>query len=66
MMSHPVGEIPQDCCTPDWSLLPPLTPRNGATLKVLGIARISTEHQDVLSLADQEALYRRWLAEHPP
>jgi len=35
-------------------------------LKVLGIARISTEHQDVLSLADQEALYRRWLAEHPP
>jgi DNA invertase Pin-like site-specific DNA recombinase len=51
---------------PVGSLQPPLTPRNGATLKVLGIARISTEHQDVLSLADQEALYRRWLAEHTP
>jgi DNA invertase Pin-like site-specific DNA recombinase len=43
---------------------PPLTPRRGHALKVLGIARISTEHQDVLSLEDQEALYRRWLADH--
>ena len=43
---------------------PPLAARNGHQLKVLGIARISTEHQDLLSLEDQEALYRRWLAEH--
>jgi DNA invertase Pin-like site-specific DNA recombinase len=33
-------------------------------LKVLGIARISTEHQDALSLQDQEALYRGWLDQH--
>jgi DNA invertase Pin-like site-specific DNA recombinase len=46
------------------SLQPPLMARNGHTLKVLGIARISTEHQDALSLDDQQALYRRWLAEH--
>jgi DNA invertase Pin-like site-specific DNA recombinase len=46
------------------SLQPPLTPRNGHTLKVLGIARISTEHQNALSLDDQEALYHRWLEQH--
>jgi DNA invertase Pin-like site-specific DNA recombinase len=46
------------------SLQPPLFPRNGQTLKVLGIARISTEHQDALSLEDQEALYRQWLSQH--
>jgi DNA invertase Pin-like site-specific DNA recombinase len=33
-------------------------------LKVLGVARISTDHQDALSLDDQLALYRRWLAGH--
>jgi DNA invertase Pin-like site-specific DNA recombinase len=43
------------------SLQPPLTPRIGRILKVLGIARISTEHQDPLSLDDQEALLRDWL-----
>ncbi len=43
------------------SLQPPLAARNGHTIMVLGIARISTEHQDQRSLADQEALYRRWL-----
>jgi DNA invertase Pin-like site-specific DNA recombinase len=43
---------------------PPLLARSGGVLKVLGIARISTEHQDRLSLADQEALYRAWLAQH--
>jgi hypothetical protein len=42
-------------------LQPPLVARNGQRLKVRGIARISTDHQDVLSLADQEALYRQWL-----
>jgi DNA invertase Pin-like site-specific DNA recombinase len=41
-----------------------LAARNGHTLKVLGIARISTEYQDALSLEDQEALYRRWLGQH--
>jgi DNA invertase Pin-like site-specific DNA recombinase len=53
---------------PAGSLQPPLAPRDGHTLKVLGIARISTEHQDALSLADQESLYRQWLAQHagPP
>src|ERR1700733_11749839 len=45
-------------------LHPPLQPRNGLILWVLGIARISTEHQDERSLDDQEALYRRWLDEH--
>jgi DNA invertase Pin-like site-specific DNA recombinase len=46
------------------SLQPPLVARNGQTLKVLGVARISTEHQDRLSLDDQEALYRCWLDQH--
>ena len=45
-------------------LHPPLVARNGHRLKVLGIARISTEHQDALSLEDQEALLRRWLSQH--
>jgi DNA invertase Pin-like site-specific DNA recombinase len=45
-------------------LQPPLTPRNGRTLQALGIARISTDHQDQRSLADQEALYRSWLDAH--
>jgi DNA invertase Pin-like site-specific DNA recombinase len=43
------------------NLQPPLLARNGHTLKVLGIARISTIHQDALSLEDQEQLYRKWL-----
>lgn len=38
--------------------------RTGHRLAVLGIARISTDHQNALSLEDQEALYRRWLADH--
>lgn len=50
--------------TASGSLQPPLAARNGRTLKVLGIARISTEHQDALSLADQENLYRSWLGQH--
>ena len=45
-------------------LQPPLQARNGRQLEVLGIARISTEHQNALSLEDQEALYRRWVDEH--
>ncbi len=47
-----------------WHLQPPLTARNGRQLKVLGIARVSTEHQNALSLDDQGALYRRWLDQH--
>ena len=39
----------------------PLRARDGQTLRVLGIARISSVHQDERSLADQEALYREWL-----
>lgn len=46
------------------TLQPPLAARNGQKLQVLGIARISTEHQNALSLDDQEALYRRWLPQH--
>ncbi|MBX7165911.1 MAG: recombinase family protein [Pirellulales bacterium] len=38
--------------------------RAGGPVRVLGIARISTVHQDEQSLDDQEALYRRWLEEH--
>ena len=45
-------------------LQPPRVPRNVHRLKVLGIARTSTENQDPLSLADQEALYRYWLGQH--
>jgi len=45
-------------------LQPPLVPRAGQLLQVLGIARISTEHQDQRSLADQEALYRCWLDQY--
>src|SRR3954453_4280986 len=43
---------------------PPLIPRNGTTLKVLAIARISTDNQDQQSLADQEAMHRRWVRDH--
>jgi len=43
------------------NIQPPLLARNGRTLKVLGIARISTIHQNALSLEDQEQLYRKWL-----
>jgi DNA invertase Pin-like site-specific DNA recombinase len=43
---------------------PPLAPRHGRTLKVLGICRISTVHQDEKSLEDQEALLRRFVRDH--
>jgi len=46
------------------SLDPPLRPRRGVTLHVLGICRISTVHQDLHSLDDQEALLRRYIADH--
>jgi len=43
---------------------PPLSGRDGRRMRVLLICRISTESQDVKSLADQEASYRRWIDEH--
>jgi site-specific DNA recombinase len=43
---------------------PPLRPRQGLVLQVLAICRISTDHQDERSLADQEALYHSWLRAH--
>ncbi len=43
---------------------PPLVPKDGRTLRILGICRISTEHQDAKSLDDQEALIRRYVADH--
>jgi DNA invertase Pin-like site-specific DNA recombinase len=46
------------------SLFPPLVARVGQSLFVLGVARISTLNQDERSLADQEALLRRWLEQH--
>ncbi len=43
-------------------LQPPLAPpRGGKRLRVLGSARISGVNQDERSLADQEALLRRFL-----
>jgi len=35
-------------------------------LKVIGFSRISTDHQDELSLRDQEALYREHLKQTLP
>lgn len=46
------------------NLDPPLRGRNGRKLRVIGVARISTEHQDAKSLDDQRALLARWLQEH--
>jgi site-specific DNA recombinase len=43
------------------TLHPPFVPKFGSVLKVVGVCRISTTHQDVRSLADQEAYYREWL-----
>lgn len=40
---------------------PPLRSRSNGVLRVVGIARISTDKQDEKSLEDQEALYRDWL-----
>jgi DNA invertase Pin-like site-specific DNA recombinase len=43
------------------SLDPPLTPKSGRTLKVLGVARISTEHQDKRSFDDQKNKMREYV-----
>jgi len=51
-------------CTLLNSLNPALSPRRGQTLRIIVVCRISTEHQDERSLADQEALYREWLDRH--
>ncbi|WP_437193622.1 recombinase family protein [Planctomicrobium sp. SH527] len=39
-------------------------PKNGHTLRVIGVCRISTVHQDEESLTDQEALYHTWLRQN--
>ena len=36
-------------------------PKSGSTFRVIGVGRISTEHQDELSLKDQEQYYRQYL-----
>lgn len=41
-------------------------PKNGHTLKVIGVGRISTEHQDELSLGDQKVLYSKHLKQMFP
>ena len=43
-----------------------LRPKDGLTFRVLGIARISTEHQDKRSLDDQKNLYLEWLGKNVP
>jgi len=44
----------------------PLAPRDGAMLRVILIARISTVHQDARSLEDQAALCERHVRDHYP
>lgn len=46
------------------SLHPPIKPRKGLYLRVVGIARISGDNQDEKSLADQKQLLRRWLKDN--
>ncbi len=49
-------------------LNPPLEPRRGSTLEMLGVARISGDNQDPQALKDQEARYREFLVancKHP-
>ena len=46
---------------PRFHLEPPLSPRNGSVLRVLGITRISTLNQDPKSLDDPQALLRQWV-----
>ena len=41
-----------------------MRPKNGHTLVVVVVCRISTEHQDARSLADQQAYAAEWLARH--
>ena len=43
---------------------PPLTSRNGGLLRVLAVCRISGVNPDLKALDDQEALLRRYLADH--
>ena len=44
----------------------PLAPRRGSELLALVIARISTVHQDVRSLADQIALCEKYVRDRYP
>src|SRR5258705_11542793 len=47
-----------------YKLEPPLVPRDGRTLRVLDVARISTPNQKDASLRDQGDLCEQWLADH--
>ena len=49
------------------ALNPPIASRNGHTLKVLSVRRVSSPgpgKQDIRSLDDQGDLHERWLKEH--
>ena len=46
------------------SLNPPLKAKDGCPLRCVIVARISTEHQDPRSLEDQEAMCRKYVADH--
>ena len=46
------------------SLSPVLRARNGVVLWVVIVARISTDHQDLKSLEDQEAKCRRYITDN--
>ena len=46
------------------SLNPPLKAKDACPLRCVIVARISTEHQDKQSLADQQAKCRRYIGDH--
>ena len=46
------------------NLDPPLVPQNGCLLKVVKVARISTDRQDPRSLDDQQALHEAYVEDH--
>ncbi len=46
------------------SLYPPIKPRNGRYVRAIGVARISTEHQDEKSLEDQKQYAVRWIKDN--
>lgn len=41
-----------------------LPPKNGAFYQILVVTRISTEHQDLRSLSDQETFCRQWITDN--
>ena len=49
---------------PKQFLQPPLEPRDRRTLRAIVVCRISTQHQDPLSLEDQDAKCRKYIEDH--